>query len=43
MFAYNELTKDNNVATISLDGSYKETIYVEPEQVRSENFEGFTL
>lgn len=43
MFEYNELTENDNTATISLDGSYKETIYVEPEQAKNENFEDFTL
>lgn len=43
MFAYNELSKGNNTATISLDGTYEETIYVEPQQSKSECFEEFTL
>lgn len=28
MFTYNELSKDSNTATISLDGSYSDDIYV---------------
>lgn len=43
MFAYNELTKDNNVATISLDGSYEHNICVEAPSERDEDFSDFTL
>lgn len=43
MFTYNELNKDNNVATISLDGSYNHDIFVESPAERKEDFSNFTL
>lgn len=43
MFTYSELSKENNVATISLDGSYEHDIYVPAQQERDEDFSNFTL
>ncbi|WP_302150414.1 hypothetical protein [Limosilactobacillus vaginalis] len=43
MFTYNELNKDNNTATISLDGSYEHDIRVPAQQDRDEDFSNFTL
>lgn len=43
MFTYNELSKDSNTATISLDGAYSEDIYVPAQQERDEYFSNFTL
>lgn len=42
MFTYNELSKDSNTATISLDGSYSEDIYV-PAKDCSRDVSGFEL
>lgn len=42
-FSYSELSKDNNTATISLDGSYEHDIYVPVQQERDEDFSSFTL
>lgn len=43
MFPYSELNKDNNTATISLDGSYKHDVYVPVQPERDEDFGNFTL
>lgn len=43
MFTYNELIKDSNTVTISLDGSYSDDIYVPVQQERDEDFSSFTL
>lgn len=42
MFTYNELSKDSNTATISLDGAYSEDIYV-PAKNYDRDVSGFEL
>lgn len=43
MFNYTTQAKENNAATISLDGSYEHDIYVLVQQERDEDFSNFTL
>lgn len=43
MFTYKLQSKENNAATISLDGSYEHDIYVPAQQERDEDFSSFTL
>ena len=43
MFTYKLQSKENSVATISLDGSYEHDIYVPAQQERDEDFSNFTL
>lgn len=42
MFTYNA-EKENDVAVISLDGSYENDVYVPAQQERDEDFSSFTL
>lgn len=43
MFNYTTQSKENNAATISLDGAYSDDIYVPVQQERDEDFSSFTL
>lgn len=43
MFTYKLQSKENNAATISLDGSYENDVYVPVQQERDEDFSSFTL
>ena len=43
MFTYKLQSKENNAATISLDGSYENDVYVPAQQERDEDFSSFTL
>ncbi|WP_311403673.1 hypothetical protein [Limosilactobacillus vaginalis] len=43
MFTYNELSNDNNTATISLDGLYEHDIYVEAPAECEEDFSNFNI
>ena len=43
MFTYNAINKDNNTATISLDGSYEHDIFVEAPAEREEDFSNFNI